>query len=116
MGVWPVPWAETCLLEGNKFWFYSLVCSIFLGGLQLYAGGGEAKVGNSEKTKGKKQGLKAQQQKLSGIKRRMIVDSFDLFIPGFVTGWIVTTHAFVGFAGAVSTVLSTKDIWDRMQK
>jgi len=115
MGVWHVPWAEACLVEGNKFWFYSLVCSIFLGAMQLYAGGGETKVGTSEKSKGKKQSVKAQQEKLSGIRRRMIADSFDLFIPGFVTGWLVTTHAFVGFAGAVSTVLSSKDIWDKLK-
>ncbi|KAE9373452.1 hypothetical protein N431DRAFT_482476 [Stipitochalara longipes BDJ] len=115
MGVWLVPWAETCLVEGNKFWFYSLVCSILLGGVQLYTGDGETKVGNSEKSRGKKQGVKAQQKKLGGIKRRLIADIFDLCIPGFVTGWIVTTHAFVGLAGAVSTILSSKDIWDRLQ-
>lgn len=118
MGVWPSPWAEACLVEGNKFWFYSLACSILLGWCQLYAGGGQLEGTNSEKSKGKKQGVqaRAEKERLSGIKRRMMADSFDLFIPGFVTGWIVTTHAFVGFAGAVSTVLSSKDIWNRLSK
>jgi hypothetical protein len=109
MGVWPSTWAEACLLEGNKFWFYSLVCSILLGALQLSADG------SGEKPKGKKQGAQAQRKNLNGTKRRMIADGFDLFIPGSVTGWLVTTHAFVGFAGAVSTILSSKDIWDRLQ-
>ena len=36
MGVWPTPWAEACLLEGNRFWFYSLVFSIVWTCLQLY--------------------------------------------------------------------------------
>jgi Peroxisomal biogenesis factor 11 (PEX11) len=116
MGVWSSPWAEACLVEGNKFWFYSLVCSILLGVVQLYDGRGEVKSESGEKGKSKKQGVQAHKEKLSGIKRRMMVDCFDLFIPGFVTGWLVTTQAFVGFAGAVSTVLSSKDIWDRLQK
>jgi len=116
MGVWPSPWAEAVLVEGNKFWFYSLVCSILLGGLQLYAEGGEVKGGSTEKDTGKSQGVQAQKEKLGGIRRRMVVDIFDLFLPGFVTGWLVTTQAFVGFASAVSTILSSKDIWDRLQK
>jgi len=116
MGAWPTPWAEVCLIEGNKFWFYSLVCSILLGFLQLYAGGEHAKDGSNEKPKGKKTKIQARKKHLSGVKRRIVANSFDLFIPGFVTGWIVTTHAFVGFAGAVSTVLSSKDIWERLQK
>jgi hypothetical protein len=87
-----------------------------LGGLQLYAEGGEIKGGSAEKGKGKSQGVQAQKEKLGGIRRRMVVDIFDLFLPGFVTGWLVTTQAFVGFASAVSTILSSKDIWDRLQK
>lgn len=117
MGVWAVPWAEACLVEGNKCWFYSLVCSILLGILQLYAGDGEAKSGSDEKGKGKekKQSVEAKKENISGVKRRLVADGFDLFIPGAVTGWIVTSHAFVGFATMVSTVLSSKDIWDRLQ-
>jgi hypothetical protein len=115
MGVWSSTWAEACLLEGNKFWFCSLVCSILLGALQLNVGRGKVKGERGEKPKGKKQGAQTQRTYLVGIRRRMVADSFDLFIPGFVTGWLVTTHAFVGFAGAVSTILSSKDIWDRLQ-
>ena len=50
-----------------------------------------------------------------GVKRRLISDAFDLFVPGSVTGWIQTPPAFVGFATIISTVLSSKDIWDRLQ-
>lgn len=116
MGVWPSPWAEICLLEGNKFWFYSLVCSILLGVLQLNAGRGEVKAGASEQSKERKQAVQIQRKLLEGVRRRIIADGFDLFIPGFVTGWLVTTPGWVGFASAVSTVLSSKDIWDRLQK
>jgi hypothetical protein len=50
-----------------------------------------------------------------GVKRRLVSDGFDLFVPGSVTGWIPTPPAFVGFATIISTVLSSKDIWDRVQ-
>ncbi len=116
MGVWPSPWAETCLVEANKFWFYSLVCSIVLGVLQLNSASGEVEVQISEKAKGKKNGVQVQKKVMNGVGRRMVADCFDLFLPGFVTGWLMTTHAFVGFAGAVSTILTSKDIWDSLQK
>jgi hypothetical protein len=115
MGVWSSPWADLCTLEGNKFWFYSLVCSILLGGLQLFAGHLEVQAETGERAKQQKQSVQAQNRRFSGVKRRIVADGFDLFIPGFVTGWIITTHAFVGFAGVISTVLSSKDIWDRLQ-
>jgi len=104
------------LVEGNKFWFFSLACSILLGLMELYAGGGQGRGDSGENSEGNKQDVQAQKKNLERIKRRMMVDAFDLFIPGSVTGWIVTTHAFVGFAGAVSTILSSKDVWDRFQK
>jgi hypothetical protein len=116
MGVWPSPWAEACLIEGNKFWFYSLVCSILLGALQLNSARGEVEEQSSVRSKGKKNGVKVQKKDLDGVRRRMIADCFDLFLPGFVTGWLMTTHAFVGFAGAVSTILTLKDIWDKLRK
>jgi hypothetical protein len=116
MGVWPSPWAEACLVEGNKFWFYSLVCSILLGALQLNSADGKVEGQTSEKAKGKKVSVQVQNKDMTGVRRRMMADCFDLFLPGFVTGWLVTTHAFVGFAGAVSTILTSKDIWDRLQK
>jgi hypothetical protein len=116
MGVWPSPWAEACLVEGNKFWFYSLVCSILLGALQLNSASGEVEGQSSERSKGKTHGVLVHKKDLAGVRRRMVADCFDLFLPGFVTGLLVTTQAFVGFAGAVSTVLTSKDIWDKLQK
>jgi hypothetical protein len=44
-----------------------------------------------------------------------VSDGFDLFVPGSVTGWLPTPPAFVAFATIISTVLSSKDIWDRLQ-
>ena len=102
MGVWPSPWADACMLEANKFWFYSLSLSIIWGILEIVW---------PKKTKTLAEG--AQNQRVS--KRRLLTDFFDLFIPGHVTRWIRTGPVFVGFASVVSTTLSSKDIWDRLQ-
>ena len=55
------------------------------------------------------------ENRLQGVKRRLVSDGFDLFVPGSVTGWLPTPPAFVAFATIISTVLSSKDIWDRLQ-
>ncbi|KAB8295811.1 hypothetical protein EYC80_008633 [Monilinia laxa] len=36
MGICSTPWSSTCILEGNKFWFYSLCISIFGGFVDLF--------------------------------------------------------------------------------
>lgn len=102
------------MLEANRFWFYSLICSIVWGLVQLFARQ-EAYVepGKSgEKRDGRTAGKASKPQ---GVKRRLVSDCFDLLIPGHVTGWISTSIVTVGFAGVVSTVLSSKDIWDRLK-
>lgn len=49
------------------------------------------------------------------VKRGIVSDCFDLFIPGSVVGWISASSATVGYVTVISTVLSSKDIWDRLQ-
>jgi hypothetical protein len=109
------------MLEANRFWFYSLVCSILGGLIQLF-GGLEAEGGNG-KSGEKREALTAHKtmkgaisKSLQGVKRRLVSDCFDLLIPGQVTGWISTSTATVGFATVMSTVLSSKDIWDRLKE
>ncbi|RAL68679.1 hypothetical protein DID88_007387 [Monilinia fructigena] len=36
MGICSTPWSSICILEGNKFWFYSLCISIFGGFVDLF--------------------------------------------------------------------------------
>ncbi|KAG4031151.1 hypothetical protein MFRU_010g02760 [Monilinia fructicola] len=36
MGICSTPWSPICILEGNKFWFYSLCISIFGGLIDLF--------------------------------------------------------------------------------
>jgi hypothetical protein len=114
MGIWTSPWAKRCVLEGHRFWFYSLLCSILLGLMQIF-GPKVQERGSGKGKSGKKGGTKIIGSKNRGVKGRLVSDCFDLLIPGHVTGWIKTSAVTVGFATVVSTVLSAKDIWDRLK-
>jgi len=123
MGVYPVSWAARAMLEANKLWFYSLVCSIALGILQLSSSTEDSKSKKGEKSKGKAaavgergkdgKGKRMGKEELQRVKIRLVADCFDLLVPGYVTGWIPVGTVVAGFAGVVSTTLSSKDIWDR---
>ena len=117
IGVWPTPYADTILLEGNRFWFYSLVCSILWGVVQLFErhnADGESKK-SDEKRPARKSTKDAGLKSKAGVKRRLVSDCFDLLVPGSVLGWISASTAMVGAASVVSTVLSSKDIWDSLK-
>lgn len=111
-------WAAEVFLEANKFWFYSIVLSGLLGVVQLWnlkimpRVSEEKKNGNVEKAE---QEMKEGKIKRSKITRRLVIDACDIFIPGFVTGWITVSSANVGMASVVSTVLASMDIWERVQ-
>lgn len=129
MGYWQTPLARTCLLEGNRFWFYSLVFSIAWGFLQLLDAGPESRMppvakdgekviaesSSDEEIKTKLEVEEKRKRKMDAIKRKLVIDGFDLLSPGFVTGWINTSASVVGFSSVVSTVLSSKEIWDRLK-
>jgi hypothetical protein len=119
MGIQKSPWAASLFLEANKFWFYSLVLSILLGIIQLCNLGINPPL-SEEKNKdiSEEQAdleLKGWKVNRSKIMRRLVIDGCDVFIPGFVTGWIVVSSAGVGLASVVSTVLASMDIWERVQ-
>ena len=122
IGVWPTPWAGRCMLEANKFWFYSLLFSTLSAIVQLLFGTSpqpsrERKSSPKRLVKKKSAELRLNGEKKDRqkIKRRLIADAFDLLIPGHVTGWIPTGMATVGFASAISTTLSSRDIWDSLR-
>ena len=125
------------MLEANRLWFYSLIASISKAGLDLWnlrAGEEEAEVPQSKKGKKKSTEVIVKgESRGEMLKRRLVADCFDLMIPGHATGWIPSSLAIVGesnclilvkeeltcyylgFASAISTVLSSRDIWDRLQ-
>lgn len=123
------------MLEANKFWFYSLVCSLLEGCMKLFFGDAgierkvrlaatpnlkkekRAKLADSTEDSAMDEGSPRESSKDNrhNTKRRMVADGFDLLIPGSITGWVPTSPTIVGFAGAISTILSSRDIWDRLQ-
>ena len=104
------------MLEANRFWFYSLVCSM-LRSLVLLNGEHmtqpEKPIKESSKS-GMVESDVLRKHQLGGAKRRLVADGFDLLIPGSVTGWIRTSPAIVGVGMVISTVLSSKDMWDKL--
>jgi hypothetical protein len=117
MGVWPMESARSWMVMGNSLWFFALICSIIWGALLLFRVGevDENRRGEKNSKKRAKNAQEDRENRLRGVKRRLVSDGFDLFVPGSVTGWIPTPPDFVGFATIISTVLSSKEIWDRLQ-
>lgn len=117
MGVYSTTWGETYVLEANKFWFLSLMFSISLGWVHYFAMEEEVEELLAAKVvqDSHMPSPPPKRESKRPIVRRFIADAFDLFIPGGVTGWLPSHPAWVGFAMVVSTVLSSKDIWDRLQ-
>jgi hypothetical protein len=130
MGIWSTTWAARVFVEAMKFWFYSLICSLALSQWKLYELMKEPKIPSvplSEKSEkvsaAAKKALKKQEQavldlkaKRQAIMKTIVIDGCDLLIPGFVTGWLDTSSAMVGFAGILSTLLASGDVWKRVQK
>lgn len=122
------PLGTFVLLEANKFWFYALIFSLlssFLQLIQLSLSGLSAS-STEIPTRGEKaarsgKALKPDQVQEAGKKRqtlmkRILTDASDLLIPGAITGWLVTSPATVGMATVASTLLSSEEIWVRVQR
>ncbi|KUJ21915.1 peroxin PEX11-1 [Mollisia scopiformis] len=125
MGVWETEWTKWCLVEANRFWFYALVFSLLWGIVQLFALNaigkevelkekGDDESSSDEAIEARRKTELEKKHKRAGITRRLVVDGLDLLIPGHVVGWIVTSAAVTGVAGSISTVLSMKDVWDKL--
>ena len=115
MGVWPAPWTQQIMVEANRFWLYSLLFSIVLGVIQLFE---KSRAVSDKKRDGERRPSDGERGARVGrgvVVRRLLTDGFDLLIPGSVTGWIPNSPATVGFASMVSTLLASKEIWDRLK-
>jgi hypothetical protein len=120
MGIYKSSWAEDLCVEANKFWFYSLCLSLFLGIVQLWELSDVLPATTSEgKEKEDAEKVKRERKKCEAKRgifmKKLVIDGCDLFIPGIATGWIVVSTANVGMASVVSTVLALVDIWERIQ-
>jgi hypothetical protein len=138
MGVYETSWAPWLLVEANKFWFYSLSLSLLISAIELAASfaveatsadidatnvakdvkmaavdekNGTARLvsGNDEKK------LSRNAEKRSEIVKRLIVDACDLISPGSITGWTNVSAGTVGMGAAMSTALTSREVWDKVQ-
>lgn len=123
MGVYSHPWASTCLLEGNRFWFYSLVFSIVWSLSLLIIGDStlsqpptqdeKLKVIKGKSLEAQRKEKRKEEKKV--VLRRLVADCADLFIPGAMVGWIPVGPAVSGGAGLVSTWITGVDVWERLR-
>jgi hypothetical protein len=128
MGVTNTSWGPNVQQESNKFWFYALTSSLLLSMYQIFLGSAlfaqPAKSATTEKvessTSEKKQtGEKASPKSqtgtpsgdMSSIYKQFIIDGCDILIPGSVVGWIPADPVTVGVAMSLSSFLSARDIW-----
>jgi hypothetical protein len=123
MGIWDTAWGKDVLIEANRFWFYSLILSLCCSLWTLFvatAGSSKAR-SNSDRTTEKTQqsqkepDKKEKQPSPTPLVKQIVVDSFDLLIPGAIVGWIAASPIQVGLATIISTVVAAWDIWIKAQ-
>ncbi|KAK1463285.1 AoPex11B [Colletotrichum melonis] len=51
--------------------------------------------------------------KVKSLGRKIFSDSLDCLIPGVILGWVNVQPGTVGIAMFITTILSSRDIWDR---
>lgn len=115
--MWPTPIAAVLMVRANQFWFVALLVSISMGIMEIWNWSGDAKIDASSEGKGEgTKSLLPQSEELAWnrSRRKLTVDFFDLLIPGHVTGWIPSSLSTIGFASALSTLLASKEIWDKL--
>ncbi|KAF2807677.1 uncharacterized protein BDZ99DRAFT_420104 [Mytilinidion resinicola] len=122
MGVWTVPWASAVFKEAMKFWFYALFLSIVQNVIRLSrvitAAPIDPKSVTSEKTEkvadasSEKRGPTGSEQTVQFAKLIML-DIFDIMIPGAATGWFRVGKLILGVAALMSTVFRLTVIWNR---
>ncbi|KAI1356033.1 hypothetical protein F5Y01DRAFT_268321 [Xylaria sp. FL0043] len=82
------------------------------------ADGGDEKTGSGKEAENVAQvDLVAQRRevrsKISSLTRRVVSDALDCTLPGSVVGWVPVSTGTVGLAMFVTTILTSKDIWER---
>ncbi|TVY89144.1 hypothetical protein LAWI1_G004421 [Lachnellula willkommii] len=116
MGVHESDWAAPLFVEANKFWFYGICLSLLLGVVQLWKLGASPAMQGGEKEDAEK--VKREMKEWGASRetfvKKLVIDGCDLLIPGVTTGWMVVSSANVGMAMVVSTVLASRDIWERV--
>ncbi|KAF3761604.1 hypothetical protein M406DRAFT_323933 [Cryphonectria parasitica EP155] len=141
--LWGLHWTTVLHVEGQRFWFFSLLCGLTAGlvkVVKLVAYGPvpqtgeeywawerkpEAEMEEWEKMREKmrrfvhrrREGRKAWKREIRTrgfrIARRCVADLLDLALPGSVVGWVRVQPGTMGLAMVVSTWLTGLEIWER---
>jgi hypothetical protein len=92
-----------------KFWFYAIILGITQNVIRLWG------VFTAAPTKAdfEKITAKADSVKAGNLVKTIVLDVFDLMIPGSVTGWIKVGAVPFGIAALISSVFSLKGMWNR---
>lgn len=123
MNIWLVPWYTTVLVEGNKFWVYSLSISIIGAVWQLLFGSTIAST--AQKVDPTNDGKQAKSDNPSVLDpapstatllNKIVVCCLDLSLPTTFLGWSGLGNLGVGSAMAVSTVLAWPGAWASTQR
>lgn len=116
-------WGPSVQTESQKFWFYALVVSILLNMYDLCTPSttsNRPKV--QETTIASEQVTRKDKPQLPGPARNLpsytalIVDMFDLVIPGAFIGWTPLDPLLVGISMSISSIISIQILWDRVQQ
>ncbi|KAK0708294.1 hypothetical protein B0H67DRAFT_556811 [Lasiosphaeris hirsuta] len=89
LSVWGREMAGVLQVEGQRLWFFALVCAVGAGVVRVRRGGGWR------------------------VGRRLVADVLDLAAPGAVVGWVAAEPGTVGLLMLGSTWLTTVEVWER---
>ncbi|OXV09476.1 hypothetical protein Egran_02763 [Elaphomyces granulatus] len=119
MGIWGTTWGRDILIEANRFWFYSLIlslcCSLWTLSPRSNISNRRSSSDHSTTEKTQQPDEKEKQPSSAPVVKQIVVDSFDLLIPGAFVGWIAASPVQVGLATIISTVVTSRDIWIQAQ-
>jgi len=100
-----------------KFWFYAISCSILSLSYQLLLlREDEKKIKTTDEKTGKKVVKKTVSISRKVLIWQLVGASCDLLTPGAFVGWLDVSPATVAVTSILSSVLSSIDIWMRVNR
>ncbi|KAI5235418.1 hypothetical protein E4T43_09281, partial [Aureobasidium subglaciale] len=100
MGITASPFLNALQHHALQVWFFAISVSLLL---TLYDFLTIRSVTSSPTTK-------------TQLSTSLLLDAFDILIPGSAVGWISASSVTVGIASSISSVIAGKQIWNRVQK
>lgn len=125
MGIWSTTWAPKLFKEAMKFWFYSLSFSLVLSLSSLKTLYARPLAETMSKRKPDEKQNKSEVEKSLLVRKqwygdrqdlvkKVLIDACDICIPATALEWLELRPDFLGMIMMTSTVLSSVDIWRRV--